>query len=202
MHPEKGQCLSGCRQCLASRPDVYETLPLLHFLNHNTPPFQHALSPMQFFKSAVAVVALISIPTLINGLVEIETPLGLSLTVFQHLPQALHSLHNTPKCAQICLLDLQYKNKYASQCLTSYGPDRFACFCRSHAYQLGMERCFTNQCSKVDRDSVFNPPFCPRFCGLSEVDGCRQGKRTLRCAEFMTFLQRKCTLRINSHSHS
>jgi hypothetical protein len=118
---------------------------------------------MQFPKAFIAVaVALAGMPVIINAFVleHIDSPINLILSVMEHTPDALANLHNTPMCGQICRLDSQWKDAYGSKCVKlRTTAEKFACLCRSHAYQFGLDSCLKRQCSGDEREVV--PPQSP-----------------------------------------
>ena len=77
-----------------------------------------------------------------------------AMTIMQHSPQALSNLHNIPICGQMCLFEPSYRDSFAPKCVHYSGPERFACLCRSHAYQYKLDRCFKRQCTKDERTTV------------------------------------------------
>lgn len=104
----------------------------------------------------LVIIGLTTTPTVIARPTE-ETAVEYAMTVMQHAPQALSNLHSTPICGQMCLFEPTYKDTFAPKCLHYSGPERFACFCRSHAYQYKLDRCFKRQCSKDERRTVLLP---------------------------------------------
>ena len=83
-----------------------------------------------------------------------DTPVEFAMTIMQHSPQALSNLHNLPICGQMCLFEPSSRDSFAPKCVHYSGPERFACLCRSHAYQFKLDRCFKRQCTKEERKTV------------------------------------------------
>src|SRR5271170_4140261 len=83
-----------------------------------------------------------------------ESAVEFALILMQHSPQALSNLHSIPVCGQMCIFEPSYRDTYAPKCSHYSGSERFACFCKSHAYQYKLDRCFKRQCSREKRKAV------------------------------------------------
>jgi CFEM domain len=121
------------------------------------------------FPSAFIAVALAGMPAIISALVTepIKSPIyPIPNSVVGHTPEALAHLHNTPVCGQMCRMDPQWKLAYSPKCLKlRTTEEKFACFCRSNAYQSALDICLKRQCSGDEREVVTRP--CPHtFSGL------------------------------------
>jgi CFEM domain len=107
---------------------------------------------MQLTKALALVV--LALP---NVLAAGETGPDIGKFIFGHNTQALHALHATPKCAQICHFNQQIKDKSAAKCIDLKGEERYRCLCKTHAYTHDLEDCFQRTCNGLAVDKVLFP---------------------------------------------
>ena len=99
-------------------------------------------------------ILLIGLPPVVLSKPVEDTAVEFAMTIMQHNPQALSNLQNIPVCGQMCLFDPSSRDSFAPKCVHFSGAERFACLCRSHAYQYKLDRCFKRQCSADERTTV------------------------------------------------
>jgi hypothetical protein len=106
---------------------------------------------------ALAAIPTFAIPSPLSGIVNQLDPLDVIIDVFEHKYPALVNLHSTPTCGQICQMDPQPQHQFAGLCMTFNKDERFACLCRSSAYQYALEQCYLEQCSddEIERVRLF-----------------------------------------------
>jgi hypothetical protein len=111
---------------------------------------------MHFSKSilALALAAMPALSSPLSGIINHLQPLDVILGVFELRYPALVNLHSTPTCGQICQMDPQHQYQHASLCMTFNKDERFACLCRSSAYQYALEQCYLEQCSDDEIERV------------------------------------------------
>jgi hypothetical protein len=111
---------------------------------------------MQLSNTLIALVALV--PTVLA-----QTGMDLALNVLNHKLPALHALHQSPQCAQICHLHPKYKDDSGTLCILFNGAERYACLCNDHAYQNTFKKCLKEQqCSGKQQAQVSLLPFSIR----------------------------------------
>jgi CFEM domain len=117
-----------------------------------------------FLLKLIAFVLATLMPALASPTIFPETEVNdpmvqFGMNLLQHVPQALANLHSTPTCGQLCLL-FERSREAAPACSKYWGPDRYACFCRSPAYQFHLDKCFNAYCDEEERALV-----CPFLFG-------------------------------------
>lgn len=71
-----------------------------------------------------------------------------------HTHEVLDNIHETPHCAYICIMNEDYEERWAPDCVSKEGKKRGACFCRSNAYQYIVDQCVSRKCNGEERKKV------------------------------------------------
>lgn len=85
-----------------------------------------------------------------------------------HTHEVLDNIHQTPRCAHICIFEEIYQTRFAPECEGLEGLELGACCCRANAYQYILDKCVERKCSSKERKKVIAGGKCRLISGTGD----------------------------------